>query len=143
MSAGESSGEQHDATARGNFPQTRWSLVASVRERGERELAAMEELCRVYWPPLYAFARRGGISPEDAADRVQGFFCKVIEKDYFGDADAERGKLRTFLLAAFKHYTANQRKHDHAQRRGGGKRQWLSIDAMEAEMVLRRLAGQP
>ncbi|MGK0184683.1 MAG: RNA polymerase sigma factor (sigma-70 family) [Verrucomicrobiales bacterium] len=121
------------------FPATRWSLVLSVREKGAREMRALEELCSSYWVPLYAFGRRQGSSPEDAADLVQGFFLKIIEKDYFADADADRGRLRTFLLAAFKHYIGNEWKKEHAIKRGGN-RTIVSIDADEAESVCASIA---
>lgn len=121
------------------FPVTRWSLVLSVREKGARETQALEELCNSYWTPLYAFSRRQGSTAEDAADLVQGYFLKVIEKDYFADADENRGRLRTFLLASFKHYIANERKRAQALKRGGD-RQIISIDTSAAESVCTAIA---
>ena len=120
-------------TYHGGFPATRWSLVASVKEKGEREMRALEELCVAYWSPLYTFARRTGSSTHNAADLVQGYFLKVVEKDYFSDADQERGKLRTFLLASFKNYIANERDRESAMKRGGTERNIVSIDADDAE----------
>lgn len=107
---------------RGAFPATRWSLVSSVRSRNpdERQAArALEFLCGVYWYPLYAFARRQGMGAEDAQDATQGFFQRLIDKQTFHAADRERGRLRTFLLAAFGHFLADERDHNRAWRRGG------------------------
>ena len=57
--------------------------------------AALEKLCRTYWFPLYAFARRQGNSPEDAQDLTQDFFCRLLQKNYLAKADPDRGKFRT------------------------------------------------
>ena len=105
------------------FPATRWSLVdlASGTDGGE----ALERLCRAYWYPLYAFARRSGQPAADAEDLTQGFFQKLLEKHWLADAEREKGRLRTFLLTAFRRYMANQWRHDQAERRGGG---WKRID---------------
>ena len=107
---------------RGAFPVTRWSLVSSVRARDGDEMQsarALEHLCGVYWYPLYAFARRQGLGTEDAQDATQGFFERLIDKQTFRAADRERGKLRTFLLAAFGHFLADERDRRNAWRRGG------------------------
>jgi DNA-directed RNA polymerase specialized sigma24 family protein len=89
---------------------------------------------------LYAFARRQGNPSNDAADLVQGFFLKVIERDYFSDADEARGRLRTFLLASFKHFMANERKKENAEKRGGANKRFVFIDADDAESVCGQLA---
>ena len=87
---------------REQFETTHWSIV--VRAHGESAAAqrALETLCQTYWFPLYAFARRSGQSQEDAEDLVQSFFAYVVEKRLFERADAERGRLRTFLLTTFQ-----------------------------------------
>ncbi len=105
----------------GAFPVTRWSLVSSVRARGNEGQAfqALEKLCGLYWQPLYVFARRQGLGTEDAQDATQGFFARLIDKETFHAADRERGRLRTFLLTAFGHYLADERDRKNAWRRGG------------------------
>jgi RNA polymerase sigma-70 factor (ECF subfamily) len=80
---------------------------------------ALEHLCGIYWFPLYAFARRQGLGTEDAQDATQGFFERLIDKETFHAADRERGRLRTFLLAAFGHFLADERDRRNAWRRGG------------------------
>ena len=93
---------------------------------------ALSELCEIYWFPLYGYVRRRGYSPQDAEDLTQEFFRKVIEKEYLLTADADRGKLRSFLLASMKHFLADSRKAANAQKRGGGK-VVLSLDQRDAE----------
>src|SRR6187431_506428 len=103
------------------FLTTRWSVVLAARSVASTEAArALEALCRTYWQPLYAYARRRGHSPQDAEDLTQGFFAKLLEKGWLATVEQERGRFRQFLLMAFKRFLANE--HDHAQRlkRGGG-----------------------
>lgn len=104
------------------------------REGGESEVSrmAINELCRVYWQPLYSYARRGGLSPEDAEDVTQGFFEFALSKDLFGMADESVGKLRSFLLTAFSRHIRGVWRQGQAQKRGGGVAA-LSIEASQAE----------
>ena len=91
------------------FPVTRWSVVAEACDEGDGEpAAALEDLCRTYWMPLYAAVRRFGHSPEDAKDLTQGFFARLLEKDWLHAADREKGRFRTFLMVALKRYLANE-----------------------------------
>jgi RNA polymerase sigma-70 factor (ECF subfamily) len=123
------------------FLTTRWSLVAQAADRGDAGApAALQELCRGYWPPLYAFLRRWGASPDDAQDLVQGFFARLLEKDWLAQADPSRGKLRTFLLAALKHHASNERARANAQKRGGG-RVHVPLDVGEEERHLGTVAS--
>jgi RNA polymerase sigma factor (sigma-70 family) len=101
---------------------------------GESPLAAhaLEQLCRTYWYPLYAFVRREAYSHHDAEDLTQGFFERLLGKGYLGQVDQGKGRFRSFLLASFKHYLSDQRDHQRAAKRGGGKT-ILSIDAQTAD----------
>lgn len=121
----------HDAHP-AEFPQTRWSMIAAVRHQSAEAPQALEAICRAYWWPLYAFARRSGMGAEDAQDAVQGFFAALIEREALGRADPERGRLRTFLLSAFKNHMADDHDRRTAWRRGG-RTQTLSIDELSAE----------
>lgn len=93
---------------------------------------ALDELCRDYWYPLYAFARRQGNDRESAEDLTQGFFHYLLRKDLFAAANQETGKLRTFLLTIFQRYIGDARARDTAQKRGGGK-EMVSLDLNEGE----------
>ena len=112
-----------DGASGGRFAATRWTVVLKAREKHSPEVGvALETLCRTYWPPLYAFARRQGRSPHDAQDLTQAFFARLLEDD----ADAlrlvapEKGRFRSFLLVAFKRFMANAWERACAQKRGGG-----------------------
>ena len=104
------------------FASTRWSLVVAAGQRDLPESeAALASLCRLYWYPLYAYARRHLPRTEDAQDLTQEFFARLLERDYLRQADRQRGRFRSFLLAAFKHFLANEHERASAQKRGGGR----------------------
>ena len=107
--------------------------MASAGRGGSAEArAALATLCESYWFPLYAFVRREGCSADDARDLIQAFFARLLEKKYLAAADRARGRFRSFLLAALKHFLANERKRGRAQKRGGG-RAAISLDFPAAE----------
>jgi RNA polymerase sigma-70 factor (ECF subfamily) len=102
------------------FATTRWSLVLAVRDAQSPDAAAaLATLCETYWYPVYAFIRRTGLDGDAAKDMTQAFFTRVLEKDYFGQARQERGRFRSFLLSAVRHFLANERDFAQAQKRGG------------------------
>lgn len=81
---------------------------------------ALEELCRTYWYPLYVYVRRQTPTREDAEDLTQAFFARFLEKNYLAGLNSERGRFRAFLLAALKHFLANEWDRANRQKRGGG-----------------------
>jgi RNA polymerase sigma-70 factor (ECF subfamily) len=101
-------------------------LAAGKGESPEAQ-AALATLCQIYWYPLYAFVRRLGHPPDDAQDLTQEFFARLLEKHYLRAADPERGRFRSFLLSAFKHFLSRERDRAKARKRGGG-RKVLSLD---------------
>ena len=119
---------------RQQFSTTQWTMVLSAQNDSERTMAgtALEALCQAYWYPLYSFARRKGSTAHDAQDHTQGFLARLLEKDYLQNVDRSKGKFRSFLMASFTHYLADQRKFDRAQKRGGGAVP-ISLDAATAE----------
>jgi DNA-directed RNA polymerase specialized sigma24 family protein len=92
-----------------------------------------------YWPPLYAFARHRGFSPEDAQDLVQGFFEHLIESRALGAVDQAKGRFRSFLLASFQNFAAMERRRADTEKRGG-RAQVIRIDWQDAEG---RIAFEP
>lgn len=115
------------------FATTRWTIVLAARRRDTPQAeVALEELCRTYWYPLYAFARRRGNSREDAEDLTQAFFARLLEKNYLEAIDSEKGKFRAFLLVALKRFLANEWDRAHRQKRGGGELA-LSLDWQDAD----------
>ena len=122
-----------DAPAPGpDFPTTHWTLVTRVRQGGEVRQAALEELCRLYWYPIYAFLRRRGHAQHDAEDLTQGFFVKLLGDESFDAAQADKGRLRTFLLGALDRHLADQQRRQSALKRGGGQ-QIIAFEELHAE----------
>jgi RNA polymerase sigma-70 factor (ECF subfamily) len=107
------------------FQTTQWSVVlraGTVLTDDSRN--ALEQLCRTYWYPLYAYARRRGESREDAMDLIQGFFASLLEQASLDSVTPEKGRFRAFLLAALKNYMNNERRQQNAQKRGGNVQIW-------------------
>ena len=108
-------------TAENNaFPATHWSLIQAVKSGGAPAEAALSELCRHYWFPIYAFIRRQGYHREDAEDLTQGFFATMLADQSLLRAVPERGRLRTFLLHVLQEFLADYHRHTSRQKRGGG-----------------------
>jgi RNA polymerase sigma factor (sigma-70 family) len=102
------------------FVTTHWSLVLTARRTDStRAEAALASLCRTYWYPLYAYVRRRGYSTEDAQDLTQEFFARLLQQQWLGQADRQRGRFRTFLLSALSHFLANEWDKARAQKHGG------------------------
>ena len=111
---------------------TQWSLVLTAG--GVSSVAALDQLCRTYWPPLYAFLRRDGKSPADAQDLVQGFLARLLARDDLADVSADKGRFRTFLLTSLRNHVIKQAEHDRAAKRGGGHAP-IPIDGENAEAL--------
>jgi DNA-directed RNA polymerase specialized sigma24 family protein len=94
--------------------------------------AALANLCGAYWYPLYAFVRRQG---HDAQDLTQEFFARLLEGGGVGGVARERGRFRTWLLAAMEHFLINERRRASAQKRGGGAALVSMDDEAEARYV--------
>jgi RNA polymerase sigma-70 factor (ECF subfamily) len=115
------------------FATTHWSVVLAARSGDAAEASvALEKLCRTYWPPIYAFLRRQGISLHDAQDLTQEFLHRFLHREWLGHLRDQRGKFRSFLLAFLKHFLADQRDRAGAQKRGGGQA-FIPLDAYAAE----------
>ena len=107
-------------------------MLAAGRGDSRDADVALEELCRTYWYPLYAYVRRQGHSREDAEDLTQGFFARLLEKNYLEGVTSDKGKFRAFLLVAVKRFLANEWDYASRQKRGGGVTP-LSLDWQDAD----------
>src|SRR6516162_5661174 len=115
------------------FATTHWTVVlAAGHSRTPQANLALEELCRTYWYPLYAYVRRQTASREDAEDLTQAFFARFLEKNYLEGLNSGKGKFRSFLLAALKHFLSNEWDRASRQKRGGGL-PTLSLDWQDAD----------
>jgi RNA polymerase sigma-70 factor (ECF subfamily) len=114
------------------FLTTHWSVVLAARQDSAEAAQALERLCRTYWYPLYVFVRRAGESPDNGRDLTQGFFARLLRDNSLSQVRPEKGKFRSFLLAALKHFMADERDKALAQKRGGDS-VILSLDDHSAE----------
>src|SRR5262249_44990883 len=115
------------------FATTNWSVVlAAGQNDSPKASAALEQLCRTYWYPLYAYVRRKDYNADDAEDLTQEFFARLLARNYLSVADRHKGKFRSFLLGSLEHFLAREWTKAHAQKRGEGKTV-LSLDEKDAE----------
>jgi len=119
---------ESDRAPAARFATTHWSVVAAAQDPASPQAQeALATLCSAYWYPLYAYIRYQGYSAHQSQDLTQGFFAALLEQHTLEVADRAKGKFRSFLLTACKHYLAHERGRTRAQKRGGG-RSFLSLD---------------
>jgi RNA polymerase sigma-70 factor (ECF subfamily) len=117
------------------FATTHWSVVLEAKGGDTaRANEALEKLCHVYWPPVYAFIRRNGFNSADAQDLTQEFFYRLLTKEYLRHLQDQRGKFRSFLLTFVKHFLSDERDKASAQKRGGGQ-MLFSLDDTTGEAL--------
>ena len=92
--------------ARGNSPEAK---------------AALSDLCAAYYAPVFAFIRRNAPDEDAARDLTQEFFARLLARPGFATVDPQRGRFRSFLLGAVKHFLAGMHQHAHRLKRGGGQ----------------------
>ena len=125
------------------FATTHWSVVFLAGQEGSAQAAeAVEKLCRTYWYPLYAYVRRCGSDMHEAQDLTQEFFARLLAGHYLGQVDRQKGKFRSFLLAAMKHFLAKEWARAKALKRGGGQA-LMPLDALSAETRYRLEPADP
>src|SRR5262245_5766993 len=115
-----------------NFPSTQWSRVLELRERDRGTFrSALNDLCRLYWKPVYAHIRTSRpAGPDEAKDLAQEFFLELIEGELLKRATPERGSFRGYLKGAIRLFLLERHRAASALKRGGG-RTALSIDDAE------------
>jgi RNA polymerase sigma factor (sigma-70 family) len=117
------------------FTTTHWSIVLAAQGRSPAAEAALENLCRTYWRPVYGFVRRQGVAPEQAKDLTQGFFALLLERRDFDAVRKEKGRLRSYLLTSVKHFLTNEHNRAMAIKRGQGQQLIPLEDLRERERV--------
>ena len=131
---------QKSAAMSDEFLTTRWSMVLAAGQDADSG-AAMDYICRTSWRPLYAFARRSGLPPEDAEDAVQGFIASLLSGNSLRKVAREKGRFRTFLLASLKHHLSDENAKAHALKRGGHK-EHVPLDMVGAEAEFGLVGGE-
>lgn len=126
--------DKASAAVPSGFNTTHWSLITRAAAPSPEGQAALETLCRAYWFPVYAYARKQGCSPNDAEDITQDFFAEIVQSEFLKRADPERGRFRSYLLTAVRRRIINARDSARAAKRGGGST-IVSIDEPTAEKL--------
>ncbi len=103
------------------FVTTHWSVVLAAQGESAAAEEALEKLCRTYWWPLYGFVRRQGYAPEEAQDLTQGFFAMLLERKDLDSVRREKGRLRSYLLAALKNFLGKAHRRVMTIKRGEGR----------------------
>jgi RNA polymerase sigma-70 factor (ECF subfamily) len=124
--------QQRCDTAATSFPVTRWTVIVAAQGQGEEARLALNDLCGLYWQPVYAFLRRKGNPPANAEDLTQGFFAELLSRGSLETVAEDKGRLRTFLLKAVTRHMINEHEKSSAAKRGGGQA-LLSLDFENAE----------
>lgn len=101
------------------FQTTKWSVIAAAKGHGDLARGALKELCADYYPPVVAFLRAEGKTEGDALDIAHDFFLSILEGIGFPGANPQKGKFRSYLLGALKHFLANRRVAQKRIKRGG------------------------
>jgi RNA polymerase sigma-70 factor (ECF subfamily) len=123
----------------GRFPSTRWTLVVQAAQTiSPDSQQALEELCRTYWPPLYAFLRRSGSDNHEAKDIVQGYLARLLERQDLRSVAPAHGRFRSYLLAGLRNFLASEYRRETAQKRGGGAVLSLETEGLGAEAFFDR-----
>lgn len=111
--------------------------MAAGRRSSPRSREALAALCSAYWYPLYALVRSQGHTVNDAQELTQEFFARLLERNDFAAADRRKGRFRSYLSGALKHFLANARDHARARKRGDGRAP-IPLDFASAEGRLSR-----
>jgi RNA polymerase sigma factor (sigma-70 family) len=119
------------------FPATRWSvIIRAVAVASPHSHAALEDLCRIYWPPLYAFLRRSGHTPHESQDLVQGYLARLLEREDLNAVSPDKGRFRSYLLAGLRNYLVSEARQARTIKRGG-RAEIVSLDIENAEALCR------
>src|SRR5688572_8155829 len=119
-------------TGPARFATTRWTIVLQAGGEGSQRAAALEQFCRSYWYPVYAYIRRRGYAAEEARDLTQEFFGRLVEKDWLAGVEPCEIRFSTLLVTILKRFLINARERMHTVKRGGGCPP-VSIDFAQAE----------
>ena len=116
-----SDAEQEQPTPQnsGSFRTTCWSVVVRAGGNAPESRAALGDLCEAYWSPVFRFLQREGRSEDDSRELAQEFFTRLLSRGSIGQVDPEKGRFRSYLLGALKHFLAERKRNESRQKRGG------------------------
>ncbi len=125
-----------------NFRTTHWSVILKAGRASSETAPALETLCRAYWYPLYGFVRGQGYGDEEAKDLTQEFFARLLSSDSLQAVSPDKGRFRSFLLAALKNFLASAWRDSQRLKRGGGTT-IISLDGLDPEQQFLMEPGNP
>jgi RNA polymerase sigma-70 factor (ECF subfamily) len=102
------------------FVTTQWTQVLNAKGGSAEARMALSDLCAAYYAPVFAFIRRRTRDEDAARDLSQEFFARLLAREGIGSVDPERGRFRSFLLGAVKHFLSDNQDHAQRLKRGGG-----------------------
>ncbi|MCX6913337.1 MAG: sigma-70 family RNA polymerase sigma factor, partial [Verrucomicrobia bacterium] len=105
----------------GGFVTTQWTRVLEARGDSPEAKAALSDLCAAYYAPVFAFIRRSATDEDSARDLTQEFFARLLARHGIDSVDPQRGRVRSYLLGAVKHFLSDMRKHAHRLKRSAGQ----------------------
>lgn len=111
------------------FQATRWTLVMQACGDSLESRTALSELCAAYWNPVFQFLVREGRTDDEGRELAQEFFARLLARGSLGEADRTKGRFRSYLLGALKHFLAERRRNERRQKRGGE----VVIESMDVE----------
>jgi RNA polymerase sigma-70 factor (ECF subfamily) len=115
----------------GAFLTTRWTRVCAARSDSAEGLRALADLCDAYYEPVVAFLRCELRDADTARELSHAFFAKLLAGGTIDNADPARGRFRSYLLGAVKHFLSHERTASQRVKRGGGA-EVATLDATEA-----------
>ena len=98
---------------------THWTHVLSTRGESAAARQSLQELCERYYAPVFAFVESYTRHHQNARDWTHAFFATLLEGRSLDSVIRERGKFRSYLLGAVKHFLADERAKQKAEKRGG------------------------
>jgi DNA-directed RNA polymerase specialized sigma24 family protein len=111
------------------FVTTRWTRVLLARGDSAEAKTALSDLCAAYYPPVFAFIRRSASNEDSARELTQEFFARLLARGGISSVDPQRGRFRSFLLGAVKHFLSDMRDRDRRLKRGAGQ----ALESLDAE----------
>ena len=125
----------HEPVPPNAFVTTHWTNVLQARDNSS---VALESLCSTYRPALVNWLRSRGETVHDAGDLAHSFFQHLLKKDFLRGVVREKGKFRTFLLAALRNFLVDEHRRQHAAKRGG-RNSVASLDEVNEDGELVRV----
>lgn len=113
--------ETQASTSPVSFVTTQWTRVLEARSDSPEASAALSDLCGAYYAPVFTFISSRTPNAESARDLTQEFFARLLSRQGLGGVDPARGRFRSYLLGAVKHFLADIQRHDQRMKRGEGR----------------------